>query len=308
MTNETQKFDKEIRMLLQALLEDLGNDMKEEEAGWRFPTELNISESIQREPLLLKFVERNLQGKIRLKFKDYRTRRQLEKKYNVQMNQLDYFLNIKADTTKVDKAQEIVNQIVEDIQRYPENWTYITAIGWWRMLESSGMPALVDDVLNEGFSPEDWTIKAIGSSSHIALGVAQRVGEINEFSDAMNFLREAKIPNIDDIPLPRVIDQNDVQKVKKTLKWMDIEKVLTQSVIKMLGFLWFSFFVLDPANLLPQSNELFTKLYKTIWAALEKLLGKNQADLLNELESIIRKCETNRIRWAPDILSTPEVI
>lgn len=225
----------------------------------------------------------------------------------MQSDQLEYFLSSKSDEIKGEKVQETLNGIIELLQQFPENWKYISVIGWWKMLESSGMPALIDDVLNEGFSPEDWTIKAVRSSSELALGVAQRLGKINKLGDATNFLKRFEI-SIDEDSFPPLVSKEDMQKVKKILKWEDIEKELTEPIIKTLSILWFSFFVLDSTNLFPLSNESFIKLYKTIWDAIERLLEKDQADLLKELENLIGIFKSNKITWASDIIRAPEVI
>ena len=296
-----------IERMFEVLFDDLSSGISEVEAGWRSPNKLDIEQTVQSGLLSSAIIERNSKGEVRLNFKNYRTRQELKRTFTLQNDQLEYFLKAKTDEIKVNKAQETLNQIIEIIQQSPSSWTYVVALGWWRMLESSGMPALIDDVLNEGFSPEDWTIKAVRSSSELALGVSQKLGEINDFNDAINFLRQIKIP-IDDITLPSPVDQDDVRRVKKILKWVDIEKELTKLVIKTLGFSWFSFSVLDSANLFPLSNESIIKLYNVIWHAIEKLLGKSKSDLLNELENTMSIFDSNQITWASDIIRIPEVV
>ncbi len=296
-----------IKGMFQVLFDDLSSGINEVEVGWRSSNQLGIKQTVQSGLLSSGIIERNSKGEVRLNFKNYRTRQELKRTFVLQSDQLEYFLKAKTGEIKVNKAQETLNQIVEIVQQSPSTWTYIVALGWWRMLESSGMPALIDDVLNEGFSPEDWTIKAVRSSSELALGVSQKLGEINDFNDAINFLRQIKIP-IDGITLPSPVDQDDVRRVKKILKWVDIEKELTKLVIKTLGFSWFSFLVLDSANLFPSSNESIIKLYKVIWDAIEKLLGKSQSELLNELENMINIFDSNQITWASDIIRILEVI
>lgn len=296
-----------IERMFEVLFDDLSSAISEEEAGWRAPNQFGIMQTVQSGLLSSAIIERNSKGEVRLNFKNYRTRQELKRTFTLQNDQLEYFLNAKTDEIKVNKAQETLNQITEIVQQSPSSWTYIVALGWWKMLESSGMPALIDDLLNEGFSPEDWTIKAVRSSSELALGVSQKLGEIDEFNDAINFLRQIKIP-IDDITLPSPVDQDDVQRVKKILKWRDIEEELTEPVIKTLGFSWFSFSVLDSANLFPLSNESIIKLYKVIWDAIEKLLGESKSELLNELENTMSIYDSNQITWASDIIRIPEVV
>lgn len=296
-----------IERMFEVLFNDLSSGMSEKKAGWRAPNQLGIMQTVQSGLLSSEIIERNSKGEVRLYFKNYRTRQELKRIFTLQNDQLEYFLKAKTDEIKVNKAQETLNQIIEIVQQSPSSWTYIVALGWWKMLESSGMPALIDDLLNEGFSPEDWTIKAVRSSSELALGVSQKLGEINEFNDAINFLRQIKIP-IDDITLPSPVDQDDVQRVKKILKWVDIGEELTEPVIKTLGFSWFSFSVLDFANSFPLSNESIIKLYKVIWDAIEKLLGKSKSELLKELENTMSIFDSNQITWASNIIRIPEVV
>lgn len=297
---------KALEQMFHVLLSDLSSGMSEPGAGWISPDQLALEHTLQSGLISSGIMERNSKGEVRLNFKNYNTRQELKRTFALQSNQLDYFLNTKNNEIKVKKAQKTLNELVEIVQQSPSSWTYIVAIGWRLMLESSGMPALIDDVLSEGFSPEDWTIKAVRSSSEFALGVSQKIGQINEFDDAINFLMQIKI-HIGDFTLPPSVDY-DVQRVKKILKWMDIEKELTEPIIKTLGFSWFSFLVLDSANLFSGSNESNIKMYTVIWDAIEKLLGKNQSELLNNLEDIIRTLEVYGITWASDIIRMPEVM
>jgi len=307
----SENFDpstiKIIETMFEVLFNDLSNRISEEETGWRALDQFGIMQTVQSGLLSSEIIERNSKGEVRLNFKNYRTCQELKRTFALQIDQLEYFLNVKTDEVTVNKAQETLNKIVESVHRSPSSWRYIVALGWWKMLESSGMPALIDDILNEGFSPEDWAIKAASSSTELALSVSQKLGEINEFNDAINFLRQIKIP-IDDITLPSPVDQDDVQRVKKILKWIDIEEELTEPIIKTLGFLWFSFSVLNSTNSFSLSNESIIKLYKVIWDAVEKILGKSKSELLNELESVMDKFDLNQIIWASDIIRVPEVI
>jgi len=296
-----------IERMFNFLFDDFSSGMCEVEAGWRYPNKLGIEQNFQIGLLSSDIIERNSKGEVRINFKNYITRKELKKTFALQSNQLEYFLNAKTDEIKMNKAQETLDKIIEIVQQSPSTWIYIVALGWWRMLESSGMPALIDDVLNEGFSPGDWTIKAVRYSSELALGVSQKLGEMNEFNEAINFFKQIRIP-IDDITLPSPVDKDDVQRIKKILKWIDIEKELTEPIIKTLGFSWFSFLVLDSANLFSLSNESIIKLYKVIWDAIEKLLGKSKSGLLNELENTMSIFDSNQITWASEIIRIPEVV
>jgi len=296
-----------IEKIFQVLFNDLASEMSEVEAGWRFPYEMGIDPIIQKQLLESRIIKENSEGKIRINSTNYRIPQELKRKFPLHCNQLEYFLNVKKDEIKVIKAQEAFDQIIKIIQQSPSTWTYIVALGWWRMLESSGLPVLIDDVLNEGFSPGDWTIKAVKSSPELALGVSQILGEINDFKNAINFVRQLKIP-INEITLPSSVDQDEVKKVKKILKWNDIEKELIEPVIKTLAFWWFAFLVLESDNLFPNSNESIVKLYKMMWEAIEILLGESKQKLISKLENMMSTFDSNDITWASDIFRIPEVI
>lgn len=296
-----------IERMFQVLFDDLSSGMSKVEAGWRSPNQVVIERSVQSGLLSSGMIQRNSKGEVRLNFTNYGACQELRRTFALESDQLQYFLKTKEEEIKLDESQKTLYGIVELVQESPKAWKYIVALGWWKMLESSGMPALIDDVLNEGFSPEDWTIKAVGSSSELALGVSQKLEEINDFNDAINFLKQIKI-SVNDVTLPVSVGQADVRRIKKILKWTDIEKELTEPVIKSLGFLWSSFLVLDVSNLFPTSNETTVKLYKVIWDAIETLLGKSRSELLNELENMMSIFELNQITWASNIIRIPEVM
>ncbi|MCK4247809.1 MAG: hypothetical protein KAX04_04650 [Methanomicrobia archaeon] len=312
MTHKLQNFDEEISMLFQALFDDLGNGIKEVSAGWRSSNQLSMDKITQRELLSSGLIEINLRDEIRLNFKDSRINKELRKMFSLQHKQLIYFLNnqeiIKSDNEKVMKAQDLLNKIAKILSKSPENWAFIIALGWWKMLESSGMPAPFSDVLNEGFSPKAWTIKATRSSPQLALSVARKWNEISDFKEVVNFIEKMKVCNIENLSLPPSIVKDDVEKIRKILRWEDIEIILTESNVKMCAFSWSSFFLLQCANLFPISDEIFLKLSDVIWNTLEELVGENQSNLISDLEGTLKKLTEEEITWASDILRLPEVI
>ncbi len=293
-----------VEKMFHSLFNDLSNGISEEKAGWRPLTDFGVEPSDQNEFLRRGIVERNSKSQFRLNFKNSRMRWEF-KMFNLQFEQLDCFLT---DTEKVKKAQGILKQITGMLQRTPEYWAYIIALGWWKMLEVSEMPARVDDILREGFSPKDWMVKAPRSSSQLALYVAERYGEIDDFKEVVNLLEKMGICNTREITLPLVINQEDVQKVMKILRWKEIETELTVSNIKMLAFLWASLFISKYNDSLPLSTEFSLKLNEIVWNSLENLLGKKQSDLLDDLENRVEALTAKGIIWASDILYLPEII
>lgn len=312
MTRELQNFDGEISILFQALFEDLGNGIKEVDAGWRSSNQLSMDKIVQRELLSSGLIERNSRDEIRLNFKDSRINKELRKMFPLQNKQLIYFLNnqeiIKSDNEKVMKAQDLLNKIAKILSKSSENWAFIIALGWWKMLESSGMPAPFSDVLNEGFSPKAWTVKATRSSPQLALSVARKWNEISDFKEVVNFIEKTEICNIENLSLPQPIVKDDVEKIKKILRWEEIETLLTESNVKMCAFFWASFFLLQRANLFPVSDEISLKLSDVIWNTLEELVRENQSNLISDLEDTLERLTGKEIIWASDILRLPGVI
>jgi hypothetical protein len=310
-TKLVDRLSSVIEDLLQSLLSDLKSGMKAEEAGWRLPVELGIDSSIQNELLRKKIIEKSSVGKMRFNLKNNRIRQQFGL-FDLQFKQLDYFLKtqeiVKSDIEKIERASKMLNQIKELLQIAPEAWTYIIALGWWKMLESSGMPALIDDILREGFSPKEWTIKATLSAPQLALSVGRKFGEIDNFEEALSFLRKNKICSIESIFFTSSVNQVDIQRIKRVLKWEDIERSLNESSIKMLSFLWFSLFILECNDLLPLSDEISPKLIKEIWKPLENLLGRSQSNLLEEMDGIINALIEEGITWTSSIIHVPEAM
>lgn len=294
-----------IERIFEVLFDDLNSGMSEVEAGWRYPYQLGIMQTVQSGLLSSEIIERNSKGEVRLNFRNSRIRGELKKLFDLQFEQLDCFLK---DTEKFKKAQKILTQVTELLQRTPECWKYVIALGWWQMLKVSEMPGRLDEILKEGISPEDWMIKAPRCSSPLALNMAKEYGEINDFKEAVDFLESMKICNLQKLTLPLSINREEIQKVMRVLRWEEIEAELAGLDIKMLGLLWTAFFVLDCNNLLPSSTEFSFKLNEIIWNNIENLLRKKQPDLFNRLENTLKKLREKEIIWAPDILHLPEVI
>ena len=293
-----------IQRMFQALSNDLGNGITEEKAGWRSLIDFGIEPSDQSELLRRSIVERNSRGQFRLNFRNSRIRQEF-KKFNQQFEQLDCFLE---DTEKLNEAQRILTQITGILQRTPEYWTYIIALGWWRMLELSEFPAKIDDIFNEGFSPEDWMIKAPRCAFELALNIASKYGEIDGFKEALDSLERQGVHTSQSFVPLSLIGQDEVQKVMRVLKWEEMKKELADFNVKMLGFLWTLYVVLQNENLLPSSAEFSLKLNQMMWNNAENIFGKKQQDLLNNLENTLKKLNERGIIWASDIVRLPEII
>lgn len=307
-----QSFDlsttEAIKRMFQALFDDLGSEKSAEEAGWRTCGEFGISPATQNGLLISRILEKNSGDKVRLNFRDYRIHQQLRETFKVEITQLEYLLEIQRDRVKVKKAQGVLDQSSKIVRQSPESWTYVIALGWWKMLQTSGVPALLDDILNEGFSPQNWAVESVSSCPKLALDVAQNWGKISQFDEAITFLEKQRIRLTEPIALPALPSQDVVNKVEKILKWTEFKEELTEYSVKTLAFFWFVFLILEHVNLLPCSSEYSVRLFDSIRGDLQKLLGKNQEELLRGLEAVAETLTEKGMTWAPEILRFPEVI
>lgn len=301
---DLRKVEAKIEKMLQAIIEDLLNGLEQGRAGYRTSDAFDILPSEERELWRAGVLEKNLKGEIRFDLKN-RSGRQKLKGFDLQFNQIDCFLK---DTKKIERAKKFLDRITIILQKYPETWKFIIVLGWWKMLEVSEMPARVDDILGEGFSPEDWMTKAPKSSFRIALNIARRYGKIDDLKEAIRFLKKEGINNIEKSISLLVLNHNDVQKVLKILKWNEIEARLNDSIIKMLAFPWAFLFILKYTDSLPLSTEFSFRLHEMVWNSLEDLLKEKRSDLLSELENARKALIVRGIIWVSDILYFPEII
>jgi hypothetical protein len=293
-----------IKGMFDAIFRDLNSGKNTKEAGWRFLEELNIDSDAKEKFLIAKLIQKNSEGKIRLNFENYKTHQQLKKEFASEIEQLECFLE---DRKKLEDAYAIIYRIT-NLLSSPENRKFIIVIGWRKMLELSEMPAKIVDILNEGFSPEDWMIKAPRCVSELALNIGGKYGEIDGFEEAIDFLEKQGVYTSQSFVPPSSVSQDEVQKVMRVLRWEEIKEELTDFNIKMLGFLWTLYFVLQNENLLPSSTEFSLKLNQIMWNNAENLFKKKQQDLLNNLENTLKKLNERGIIWASDIVRLPEII
>ena len=309
---DLRKVETKIEKMLQAIIEDLINGVEQERSGYRTPDAFDIlSSKEERELLRAGILEKNLKSMIRLNFRNTSRLQQL-KTLSLQLKQLDYFLKtteiIKADLEKLRNASETLSRVSKKLKGLPEKWSIVIALGWWKMLESSGMPGLTDEILKEGFSPKDWTIKAVSSSLQLAMEVARKFGQVANFKEIVSFLGEIGIIDWREDSPSLEVESETIEKIKKVLRWAESIEKLTQETIKMLGFIWFSFFLLESSDLTPISEEVASKFIEVIWSNTESLLEKTRTDLLQKLEKTMEGLIAQQITWAVDIFRVPEVI
>jgi len=208
----------------------------------------------------------------------------------------------------VQRADNIIQQIIPNLQNNEQFLLYAVAIGIWRMLNASDMPAVVDDILSAGFSPKDWGITSFRSTPYLSLQLAKRVGgKIEKLEDAFNYMKNLEL--ISEIPDLGKLNIEDISKVKEVLKWQEICEMLSDSVIKFLGLSWFVVFILEKNNALPSYIDFSTKVVSLIKSGIESVMKIEYSNLVDNLVNSINELEKqHNISWASNIIFLPEVL
>lgn len=305
----TQRMESIIRSLLGVLLQDLINGAEKEHAGWRTPSSLRILDADLKELSDLRAIQRNTKGQVRYNMDNRQMHRALQSPKG-ELTQLNYFLEnmpvIRRDRERVKGAEGILNQVCQVLQDHPENWAYIIWVGWWKMLESSGLPAPIDNVLKEGISPKDWGIIASLACPDLALSVAEKCGDATTIYEAQKFFKENNLVAADESP-PAVRGEKS-QKVERILRWEEVTEGLDDGLTKMLAFVWASLYFLANRDLVTRSEEASFPLYDTIWSKIKDLLNEDQPVLLEKLKNTVNTLAERGVTWAADVLHVPEVI
>lgn len=305
----SQRAESKIGSLLTILLQDLIGGAEKEDAGWRTPSSLRMLDADLKELSDLRAIERNTEGQVRFNMNNRQMRRALGS-LQQELTQLDYFLQkmpvIKRDKERVKDAEGLLDWVCQTLQHRPETWAYIIWIGWWKMLESSGLPAPIDLVLKEGFSPKEWAIKVSLACPDLALNVASKFGKIDTIYETQEYFKENNLVAADESP--PAVQREKIEKVKGILRWEEIIEALDAGLTKMLAFVWASLYLLENKNLIATSEEASLGLYDAIWARVKVLLNEDESALLNKLKNTSNTLTERGVTWAADVLQVPEVI
>jgi len=308
-----EELNEKIEILLRIIINDL-KDLKEpSEAGWRKLSDLNelgVSEKDLTKLQNLGIIEKNLVNEFRVRYKDNKIRQRLST-FNTQFQQIDYFIEnlemLKQDFERMQRADKIVQEIVSRAQEDKKFLSFAIAIGIWRMLNTSDMPAVIDNVLSAGFSPKDWGIISLRSAPYLSLELTKKVAEIEKLEDAFNYMKTlgfiSETPNLDKL------DTHNVSRVKEVLRWQKICETLNEENIKLLGLSWFVVFILEEIDALPSYTDFSAKVVNMIKECITKILRVKYSNLANNLtDSLMELEEQHDISWASGIIFLPEVL
>jgi hypothetical protein len=102
-------------------------------------------------------------------------------------------------------------------------------------------------------------------------------------------------------------DPADVAKVRRILKWDEVECLSSRTVNVGLGTFWLLFSSLSDQGSLPVSDECLRELFSQIWSIVEELTGASRETIEKGLVDLVRNLDRLNVDWAADILRFPEV-
>lgn len=297
-----------IRALLQALRDDLVNGVADREAGWKKPSELGIDSGQVKDLGGLLVLESNDAGEVRIDFNNRRCRRKLAT-FEIQFREIDYIMEnqaaIAADEKRVRIAERIAGKCEDAIGRDAGLLPSMIAIGLWKMLNISDMPAKVDDFLREGFSPRDWVHASFRAIPSLSVSLCRKIGEVGNLTDAFELTRGADL--IENVPT--LSDEaDDVERVARVLRWDEIERSLTEDDLKLLGLSWFIVFLLEENEALPSYPDFSIEVARMIEELDERIMNANYKELAESFENRIISLEDQDVKWASMILFLPEAV
>ncbi|MGB9693766.1 MAG: hypothetical protein ACPLYF_02880, partial [Fervidobacterium sp.] len=153
----------------------------------------------------------------------------------------------------------------------------VVFLGWKRMLATSGFPVLIDRVLQERFTIDEWVPVAIMSSGALSLMVVKKWWNEDEIMKGLNKLSAAKeVESID-----------SAEKVINILKWNQAITLFDKNLTLILGILWFA--DSEIVNLLYPESLVYIQM--ELWKILEKIIGEKSETIRNNFINVVKAIE-----------------
>ena len=252
-------------------------------------------------------VVRSKEGRFRLRIESSATQTWVKGKSEVLGNQLQYALftvkTVQEDANRVKRALEILSTIESSLRTDTTDWGHIKVLGWWKMLESSGMPASVDAVLRAGFSPRDWIVTATQASAQLALEMGGRHGSKVTLKDALGTFSGFAANKAAPFEIPPEVDSLTLGRVIKVLAWSEIKESTPEHVERGLGLAWFCYTLWASLGLLPVNPQSCAELSEGLHLVLERGTGFKE----DSIDEVVDALTVKGIVWAADLLSLPEL-
>jgi hypothetical protein len=251
-----------LKKLLGKFLDDVEKGIDPTDAGW---TEDSISELQQ---LIEKRLCETKNTKVRVAF------RPLDREVLKDLDEEGEWL---AEVhQEIVYAKNMLDEIIRTVND-PSLQPAVIFLGWKRMLATSGFPVLIDRVLQEGFTIDEWVPVAIMSSDALSLMVVKKWWNEDEIMKGLNKLSAAKeVKSID-----------SVEKVINILKWNQAVTLLDKNLTLTLGILWFA--DSEIVNLLYPESLVYIQM--ELWKILEKIIGEKSETIRNNFINVVKAIE-----------------
>jgi len=224
--------------------------------------------------------------------------------------QMKYFLNnqqtILSDLKKLQAAESRVLSFLEMMKREPDLAPHVIAVGWWRMLNISEMPASIDEFLENGFSPQEWARSSMRAIPNLSHSVSHRTGNVDSFNHSIIQLHSRGLLN-KTISLPD-IDKTTAERVEKVLKWTEIERRVPTELIRFLGVSWYLMVMLEDNDLIPLEQCVAVESMKLIMKSAGVLADRSPEACEDLLEAFLSEMEASGADGTANLLFLPEVI
>lgn len=251
-----------LKKLLGKFLDDVEKGIDPTDAGW---TEDSISELQQ---LIEKRLCETKNTKVRVAF------RPLDREVLKDLDEEGEWL---AEVhQEIVYAKNMLDEIIRTVND-PSLQPAVIFLGWKRMLATSGFPVLIDRVLQEGFTIDEWVPVAIMSSDALSLMVVKKWWNEDEIMKGLNKLSAAReVKSID-----------SVEKVINILKWNQAVTLLDKNLTLTLGILWFA--DSEIVNLLYPESLVYIQM--ELWKILEKIIGEKSETIRNNFINVVKAIE-----------------
>jgi hypothetical protein len=279
MISASKKKIELLKELMKHFIDDVERGTHPFQAGWITAEGPEVNVLISSG-----FAQKGEKG-IRLVF-DKLLQKEFSDSWDDEAEELVYICTDIARAVQVEKS---LNQVRSNLERSLQLQAGIVVVGWWRMLETSGFPVVVDEVLREGFSPDKWYLEAPKTSLHLALTVAKKW--YVDVEKALESVREFSF-------FVQTNAKTDVvEKVMKVLRWENALKVFSQSESKALAFLWYADYLSALGGVC--YSEAVTFVQRRAWELLMENLKKTKSEIVDEVEQMINELPSlELISWA----------
>jgi hypothetical protein len=163
-------------------------------------------------------------------------------------------------------------------------------VGWTQMLKTSYFPVIIDRVLCENFSTDNWVTEARKFAPELSFLITKKWWNRNELETnfGTNKLNGAPFAeNILDYRIPKELGNKDFERVTRVLKWDDVAESLEKKDVLSLGLLWFADQIIADLNY-PES---LTFIESKILATVEEIVERTGEEIGDGIVKAIARIE-----------------